>query len=207
MGRRGARAAVGARGGAPRATRRRRATRSSRAIRSRAPSRRTRSGARRCRSRRRARRARGSALLEAMTSDAYPAVRHLAARALGRLGVAGVGGYDPSAELSRRARPSSSASGRCRRAGHPRASRAFARSAAPRTSRSASRRCPRTVSGAPPPFDDAEALAFAPSFGIGKNPARSSGGLAPAAGMFYDGPLESAKWPKFSRAGSASTSS
>jgi predicted CXXCH cytochrome family protein len=42
-------------------------------------------------------------LFEAMKTDTYPAVRHLAARALGRLGVARVGDYDPSAEPSVRA--------------------------------------------------------------------------------------------------------
>jgi predicted CXXCH cytochrome family protein len=45
-----------------------------------------------------ARAARTGALLEAMTSDAYPAVRHLAWRALGRLGVVDARDYDPSAE-------------------------------------------------------------------------------------------------------------
>jgi predicted CXXCH cytochrome family protein len=45
-----------------------------------------------------ARAARTGALLEAMASDAYPAVRHLAWRALGRLGVAEARDYDPSAE-------------------------------------------------------------------------------------------------------------
>jgi hypothetical protein len=49
-----------------------------------------------------ARARRQSALLEAMTSDAYPAVRHLAARSLGRLGASGLGGYDPSAGLPAR---------------------------------------------------------------------------------------------------------
>jgi predicted CXXCH cytochrome family protein len=49
----------------------------------------------------RARAQREGALLEAMASDGYPAVRHLAARALGRLGV-GAPDYDPSAEPSAR---------------------------------------------------------------------------------------------------------
>jgi hypothetical protein len=50
-----------------------------------------------------ARAERQGALLEAMTSDAYPAVRHLAARALGRLGVDAASGYDPSALPAARA--------------------------------------------------------------------------------------------------------
>ena len=50
-----------------------------------------------------ARARREAALLEAMASDTYPAVRHLAARALGRLGVAGATDYDPSAEPETRA--------------------------------------------------------------------------------------------------------
>ena len=49
-----------------------------------------------------ARAAREGALLEAMASDAYPAVRHLAWRALGRLGV-DARGYDPSADAKARA--------------------------------------------------------------------------------------------------------
>jgi hypothetical protein len=50
-----------------------------------------------------ARERREDALLEVMASDAYPAVRHLAARALGRLGGDGARGYDPSAEPPARA--------------------------------------------------------------------------------------------------------
>ncbi|HVU49312.1 MAG TPA: multiheme c-type cytochrome [Polyangia bacterium] len=50
-----------------------------------------------------ARRRREAALLDTMASDAYPAVRHLAARALGRLGVTGARDYDPSGEASSRA--------------------------------------------------------------------------------------------------------
>jgi hypothetical protein len=50
-----------------------------------------------------ARERRADALLEAMTSDAYPAVRHLAARALGRLGVADARDFDPSADAAARA--------------------------------------------------------------------------------------------------------
>ena len=46
--------------------------------------------------------ARVGALLDAMAGDAYPAVRHLAWRALGRLGVAGPRDYDPSAALAAR---------------------------------------------------------------------------------------------------------
>jgi predicted CXXCH cytochrome family protein len=46
----------------------------------------------------RARAARTGALLEAMASDAYPAVRHLAWRALGHLGVADAHDYDPAAD-------------------------------------------------------------------------------------------------------------
>ncbi len=49
-----------------------------------------------------ARASRVGALLEAMTGDAYPAVRHLAWRALERLGVAAPD-YDPSAEAAARA--------------------------------------------------------------------------------------------------------
>jgi hypothetical protein len=49
-----------------------------------------------------ARTRREAALLDAMTTDAYPAVRHLAARALGRLGVEGAADYDPSSDLPAR---------------------------------------------------------------------------------------------------------
>ena len=49
-----------------------------------------------------ARARREAALLDVMTTDATPAVRHLAARALGRLGVEGVAAYDPSWELPAR---------------------------------------------------------------------------------------------------------
>ena len=51
----------------------------------------------------RARARREDALLQAMTTDEYPAVRHLAARALGRLGVEGAADYDPSADPTARA--------------------------------------------------------------------------------------------------------
>jgi hypothetical protein len=50
-----------------------------------------------------ARGARVERLLEAMASDGYPAVRHIAARALVRLGVAAASDYDPSAEAPARA--------------------------------------------------------------------------------------------------------
>jgi hypothetical protein len=50
-----------------------------------------------------ARGARYQRLLEAMASDGYPAVRHIAARALARRGVAGAADYDPSAEAPARA--------------------------------------------------------------------------------------------------------
>jgi predicted CXXCH cytochrome family protein len=50
-----------------------------------------------------ARAARVGELLEVMEGDVYPAVRHLAWRALGRLGVAGTRDYDPSAEAATRA--------------------------------------------------------------------------------------------------------
>jgi hypothetical protein len=44
-----------------------------------------------------ARARRAGLLLEAMAGDTYPAVRHLAVRALGRLGVPRTGDFDPSA--------------------------------------------------------------------------------------------------------------
>jgi predicted CXXCH cytochrome family protein len=50
-----------------------------------------------------ARARREGALLEAMTGDAYPAVRHLAARALARLGADGARDYDPSSDAGARA--------------------------------------------------------------------------------------------------------
>jgi hypothetical protein len=50
-----------------------------------------------------ARAGRVAELLEAMTTDAYPAVRHLAARAVVRLGVPGASDYDPSADPHARA--------------------------------------------------------------------------------------------------------
>jgi predicted CXXCH cytochrome family protein len=46
---------------------------------------------------------RAGRLLEAMAHDTYPAVRHLAARALGRLGVDGAASFDPSATAEERA--------------------------------------------------------------------------------------------------------
>jgi Cytochrome c554 and c-prime len=49
-----------------------------------------------------ARAARVGALLEVMANDAYPAVRHLAARALDRLGAAHPADYDPSADAAAR---------------------------------------------------------------------------------------------------------
>jgi hypothetical protein len=42
-------------------------------------------------------------LLEVMSADVYPAVRHLAWRAFTRLGVGDAGAYDPSADVSARA--------------------------------------------------------------------------------------------------------
>jgi predicted CXXCH cytochrome family protein len=52
---------------------------------------------------REARAGRAGALLEAMAGDAYPAVRHLAWRALGRLGVTDARDFDPSADADARA--------------------------------------------------------------------------------------------------------
>jgi hypothetical protein len=46
---------------------------------------------------------RAGLLLEVMAGDTYPAVRHLAARALGRLGVDGAAAFDPSAPADERA--------------------------------------------------------------------------------------------------------
>jgi hypothetical protein len=46
---------------------------------------------------------RAGLLLEAMAGDTYPAVRHLASRALGRLGAEGASTFAPSATVGERA--------------------------------------------------------------------------------------------------------